>query len=153
MDSQHYSIGQVAEMLCIPSSTVRYYDAKGLLPNVERTQGGIRAFADEDIDWLRLIGHLKRSGMTLNEIRKFVELSRMGDDSIEQRRALVHSTRDKVMQELEELKETLDYITYKCWYYDTAAEAGTCAVPHNMNDEDMPPEMLKIKRKCEISSH
>ena len=56
-------------------------------------------------------------------------------------------------RQLEELKETLDFITYKCWYYDTAAEAGTCDVPHNMSEDEMPAEIAAIKRKCQIRSH
>ena len=48
-----------------------------------------------------------------------------------------------------ELQETLDFITYKCWYYDTAAQAGTCAVPQAMAEEDMPPHIAEIKRRCD----
>ncbi len=56
--------------LNIPSSTARYYESKGLLPGIERTEGGIRVFAEEDLDRIRLIGYLKFSGMTISEIRE-----------------------------------------------------------------------------------
>ena len=49
------------EAECGPS-TLRYYDKEGLLPFVERSSGGIRMFKDEDMEWLRLLGCLKRRG-------------------------------------------------------------------------------------------
>lgn len=83
-----YSIGEAAKALDIPASTIRYYEKNGLLPHIGRTEGGIRSFTDADLDLLRLIGHLKMSGMSLQEIREFVRLSELGDESIEDRRAL-----------------------------------------------------------------
>lgn len=153
MEEKRYTIGQVSDALGIPSSTVRYYETKGLLPRVRRTEGGIRVFSEEDLDWMRLIGHLKMSGMTLGEIREFTSLYQQGDKTIEERRALVHRRRDEIKRQMAELQDTLDFITYKCWYYDTAAEAGTCDVPHNMAESEMPGEIAAIKRKCQIRSH
>ena len=147
-----YSIGEVAELLGLAPSTIRFYDNKGLLPNVERSEGGVRRFSEPDIDWLRMIEHLKMSGMTIAEISEFIALFQKGDETIEQRRALVHGRRDEILRQMAELQETLDFITYKCWYYDTAAEAGTCDVPRNMPEEEMPPEMAAILKKCHIRS-
>ena len=109
----------------------------------------MRLFTQADIDWLHMIGHLKMSGMTIREIQDFVGLYQYGDATIEQRRALVHGRRDEIVRQMAELQETLDFITYKCWYYDTAAQAGTCAVPQAMAEEDMPPHIAEIKRRCD----
>ena len=147
-----YSIGEVAELLGLAPSTIRFYDNKGLLPNVERSEGGVRRFSEPDIDWLRMIEHLKMSGMTIAEISEFIALFQKGGETIEQRRALVHGRRDEILRQMAELQETLDFITYKCWYYDTAAEAGTCDVPRNMPEDEMPPEIAAILKKCHIRS-
>ena len=147
-----YSIGEVAELLGLAPSTIRFYDNKGLLPNVERSEGGVRRFSEPDIDWLRMIEHLKMSGMTIAEIIEFTELYQHGDKTIEQRRELVHNRRNELQKQLEELQETLGFITYKCWYYDTAAEAGTCDVPRTMPEEEMPSEIVDILKKCHIHS-
>lgn len=147
-----YSIGEVAEILDIPASTLRYYDKKGMIPFVARSEGGVRRFTDADIDWLRMVEYLKMSGMTISEIQEYIKLFQEGDRSIEQRRRLVHSRRNKILQQIEELQETLGFITYKCWYYDTAAKTGTCDVPRNMPEEEMPPKMAEILRNCRIRS-
>lgn len=54
-----YSIDEVSQMLEIPISTLRYYDKKGLLSLVERTNGNIRIFSDMDVRWLNMIECLK----------------------------------------------------------------------------------------------
>lgn len=51
-----------------------------------------------------------------------------------------------------EIQETFGFITYKCWYYDTAAEAGTCEVPRTMSEEGTPPEIANILRKRSVQS-
>ena len=56
-----YTIGQVSEMFGLPISTLRYYDKQGLFPGMERISG-IRKFSEKEIETLRVIECLKRSG-------------------------------------------------------------------------------------------
>lgn len=42
-----YTIGEMAKMLGVPASTLRYYDKEGLLPFVARSSGGIRQFREK----------------------------------------------------------------------------------------------------------
>lgn len=80
-----YSIGDVAKRMNVPASTLRYYDKEGLLPFVERTQSGIRQFKESDIDWLNIIECLKRTGMPIKDIKRFIDWCQEGDTSIQQR--------------------------------------------------------------------
>jgi len=41
-----YTVGEMAQKLGVPASTLRYYDKEGLLPFVERSSGGIRMFRE-----------------------------------------------------------------------------------------------------------
>ena len=65
-----YTIGEMAKMLGVPASTLRYYDKEGLLPFVARSSGGIRLFQDSDLEWLRVIGCMKKAGMSIKDIRQ-----------------------------------------------------------------------------------
>lgn len=82
-----------------------------------------------------------------------VRLSELGDESIEDRRALVHGRREKILEQIEDLNRTLRFIEYKCWFYDTASAAGTCEVPRKMPKEEMPPELLATLEECQIQGH
>lgn len=52
-----------------------------------------------------------------------------------------------------ELQETLDFITYKCWYYDVAAKAGSTKVHDTMSPEEIPPEIQEIKEHCGVNKY
>ncbi|MGN1126318.1 MAG: MerR family transcriptional regulator, partial [Ruminococcus sp.] len=78
-----YTIGEMAKRLGVPTSTLRYYDKEGLLPFVERSNGGIRMFKDSDFEWLQIIGCLKKTGMSLSDIKHFIEMAMEGDDTID----------------------------------------------------------------------
>ena len=66
-----YTVGEMAKKIGVAPSTLRYYDKEGLLPFVERSGGGMRMFKDSDLDWLRIIECLKRTGMPIKEIRQW----------------------------------------------------------------------------------
>lgn len=67
-----YSIGQVSAMTNLPISTLRYYDKEGFFPNLEK-QSGIRRFSQAELDAIRMIECLKRSGLEIKDIRQFFE--------------------------------------------------------------------------------
>ena len=121
-----YTIGEISKRLDMQPSTLRYYDKEGLMPNVKRTNGGIRIFDDSDYELLTLIECLKRTGMSLKDIKVFIDWTLEGDSSIDKRLELIRKQRDAVLAQMEKLNETLGILDYKCWYYETAQKAGTC---------------------------
>ncbi|WP_130858796.1 MerR family transcriptional regulator [Gracilibacillus phocaeensis] len=120
-----YSIGDVAHKLNITIPTIRYYDREGLLPFVERTKNGSRVFKDTDIELLNIIQCFKLSGLSIKEIKDFIEWCAEGDSTLQQRYDLFMERKTAVEAQMKELKETLDLINHKCDYYKTAVEAGT----------------------------
>lgn len=142
-----YTIGEMAQKLNVAPSTLRYYDKEGLLPFVERSSGGIRMFKDEDMDWLRMLGCLKKAGMPLKEIRTFMDWSRQGDATIGRRLDLIEKQRRSVLEQQRQLEDTLLMLDYKRWYYQTAQAAGTCAV-HESLTPDQVPERFRALREA-----
>lgn len=136
-----YTVGEMAKKIGVAPSTLRYYDKEGLLPFVERSGGGIRMFKDSDMESINIIECLKKTGMTIKEIKQFIDWCREGDSTIENRLALIDRQRENVLKQMEQLYRTLDTLTYKHWYYETAKKAGTCDVHKTMKDEDIPPEI------------
>ena len=121
-----YTVGEMAKLLEVPASTLRYYDKEGLLPFVERSSGGIRMFQESDFEWLQVIGCMKKAGMS--------------------RLTMFRHQRDVLLAQLEDLHHTLETVEYKCWYYETAKAAGTVEVPQHMADEDVPERFRAVRR-------
>lgn len=126
-----YSIGEVAEKLNLPKSTIRYYDKEGLLPFVERKESGIRIFAESDISMLQVIECLKSTGLSIKDIKKFSEWCQKGDQTLQERYELFLESRKNVKEQMAELQKTLELIEHKCWYYETALEVGTESIHKN----------------------
>lgn len=143
----YYTIGDMARKLGVTPSTLRYYDKEGLLPFVERSDGGIRMFKDSDYEWLQIICCLKKTGMQLKDIRAFVEMSMQGDETIESRLILIEKQKESVKAQVTELEEMLRVLEFKEWYYKTARECGSTAVPRNMKLDEIPEQFREIRLK------
>ncbi len=146
-----YSIGEVANMFNIPTSTLRYYDREGLFPNVKRSNGGIRVFSDAEVDTLMVIECLKSTGMEIKDIRQFLDWCLEGDQTLPKRRDMFYERRTVVEKQMEALQKTMEMIQYKCWYYETACEAGTEDAPRNISIDSLPEAARKGKAELERS--
>lgn len=140
-----YTVGEMAKMLGVPASTLRYYDKEGLLPFVERSAGGIRMFRESDLEWLRVIGCMKKAGMSLRDIRQYMELVIQGDDTIDARLEMFRRQRKTLETQMSELQHTMDMVDYKCWYYETAQKTGTIETPKNLPLEQVPEPLRAIR--------
>ena len=142
-----YTVGEMAKLLGVTASTLRYYDKEGLLPFVERSSGGIRMFRESDIEWLRVIECMKKAGMSIKDIRQYIELALKGDDTIELRLMMFRRQKEVLQQKMAEMQHTMAMVDYKCWYYETAKAAGTVKVPQNMKESDVPKQFHDIRRE------
>ena len=118
-----YSIGQVSEMFDLPVSTLRYYDRQGLFPEMERVSG-IRKFSDSELEALRVIDCLKKTGMEIRDIRQFMDWCTEGPSTYPQRKAMFEAQRAHMEQEIERMNRSLDMLKFKCWYYEQALLDG-----------------------------
>lgn len=135
-----YTVGEMAKRLNVAPSTLRYYDKEGLLPFVERSEGGNRMFKEEDFEWLHIIECLKKTGMSIKDIKTFMDWCMEGDATISKRLDLIDRQRKAVSEQIAQMKETLKTLDFKHWYYETAKTAGTCKIHETMNPEEIPPE-------------
>ena len=68
---------------------------------------------------------LKESGLSIKEIRDFMNMVQLGDATLSARLALFKDRRKTILAEIEQLQKTLSVVDFKCWYYQTALDAGT----------------------------
>ena len=146
-----YTIGEMAKMLGVPASTLRYYDQEGLLPFVKHSNGGIRMFSDKDYEWLKVIECLKRSGLSIKDIKTYIDMTQKGDASLAERLELFRSRRDAVHRQIEELQGTLELLEFKCWYYEKAIEDGTEEKVRSLHLEDLPKRYRTVKENIKSS--
>lgn len=132
------AIGEVAKRLGVPTSTLRYYETEGLLPAVGRTSGGRRQYSQQDLEACRVIECLKRSGLSIRQIKDFMDMVAQGDTTLEGRLDLFQARKESVEQEIRELQRVLGVLEFKTWYYEQAAGAGTEAAVRSLPVEQVP---------------
>lgn len=76
--------------------------------------------------------------MPIKDIKHFIDSCMEGDSKIDERLAIIKSQRESVVRQMEEMQKMQDMLDYKCWYYETAKAAGTCAVHDDIKPEDVP---------------
>ena len=135
-----YTIGQVSELFGLPISTLRYYDKEGLFPHMERTSG-IRRFGEHELEALRVIECLKKSGMNIKEIRQFMDWCAQGSSTYPTRLEFFQKQKKIVEKEIEKMEKVLDMIRFKCWYYEQAIKDGSEDHINEMLPDGLPDEI------------
>ncbi len=118
-----YSIQDVSKKTGLSAHTLRYYEKEGLLSHVERTPGGFRQYTDEDMEALGLICCLKNTGMSLQEITRFVSLTHEGDQTLRERVELLRGHRENVIARIEEMQKYLEQFTWKLHFFSEKLRA------------------------------
>ena len=135
-----YSIGEISKMFQLPISTLRYYDKEGLFPHLKRVNG-VRQFSEIEIETLRVIDCLKKSGLEIKEIKEYMSLCSLGNTTLKQRKEIFEKQKEEVLQEIEKLQKVLSMLNYKCWYYDQAIEKNDEAYVQALSFNQFPPQI------------
>ncbi len=143
-----YTIGQVSEMFGLPISTLRYYDKQGLFPTMKR-ESGIRKFSDTELEALKIIECLKKSGLEIKDIKQFMEWCTQGSKTYTLRKELFVKQKTLVEEEIKNMQKVLDMLKFKCWYYDTAIKDGSEENLKELPNDNMPQEI----KAAYINSH
>ena len=112
-----YSIREVCQRTGLTAHTLRYYEKEGLLTGVQRSKGGFRQYSDEDLEALGLICCLKNTGMSLQEIARFVQLTQQGDGTLAERVAMLRACRENVLARMAEMQRYLDKVNWKLGFF------------------------------------
>jgi DNA-binding transcriptional MerR regulator len=111
------TISAAAEASGLSVDTLRYYEKAGLSLRVPgRSASGQRRYTEDDVRWLGTLVMLRRTGMPIRDIKRFVELYRV-DGSEPDRLAILEAHRERVLAELRETQTHLDAINRKIDFY------------------------------------
>ncbi|MCH7903325.1 MAG: MerR family transcriptional regulator [Armatimonadetes bacterium] len=136
-------IGELAERTGLSSSTLRYYESRGLLPATRRTEAGYREYDDGSIERVETVLAAKRLGFSLVEIRRMLNVAEEPDrcETISLfAKARVRSIKEAIarMTEIERLlTERLDACAR-----GQRSESGPCPIITGRSQEDFMEEQM-----------
>jgi DNA-binding transcriptional MerR regulator len=116
------SIKQAAELTGLTEDTIRFYERIGLLPYADRKPNGHRVYSSDKIKGIIFLTRLRSTGMTLEEMKRFRELSKQGKGTIPKRIAILEEHNQMIQREISKLYETQKIIEYKISHYRELSE-------------------------------
>lgn len=107
IEKVYYSISEVADMLNVNPSLIRYWDKELSLIKLKKNKKGNRLFTKEDIQLLRVIYHLvKERGMKLKGAQDLLRKNKTGNPNTGELIERLLHVRDELMAIREELGGT-----------------------------------------------
>lgn len=122
--AESFLIGQLAARTGRSVHTIRWYEAQGLIPGVTRDAGGRRVYGDLHISWLDLMDRLRRTGMSIAEMREYTALVKQGSSTLRQRQALLAAHRAQVKDMIAEWQLALKLLDSKIDFYGEWVASG-----------------------------
>lgn len=123
-----YTIGELAEKMGLTTHTLRYYDEEGLLRHVKRAPNGRRIFTEKDVVMLNTIECLKKAGMSIHDIRQYIDWCDEGFDSVEKRYELFAKKEEEVLRQIADLQKVLATVQWKKNFYKQCLDDGEIRV-------------------------
>ncbi len=124
-------IGEVADEAGVPTKTIRFWEAQGLLPQPARAGSGYREYGPSVIERLTFIRSAQGAGLRLEEIREVLEIGDSGEPACEHVRALIDDRIAVVDDRIVELKRTrrhLSDLAQRAAAQDPADCRGYCKI-------------------------
>lgn len=113
-----YSMKEACQLCNMTYDTLKFYCNKGLVPNVKRDKNNYRIFDDNNISWLKSLSCLKKCGMSIEEIKEYLEYCLKGQTTIPERKSILDDKRRVLVEQMKVIQESIDYIDYKQQFYD-----------------------------------
>lgn len=117
-----YSIGEFSKIVGVSEHTLRFYEKEGLL-KINRDKNNVRIYSDEDKLLVETLLHFKNTEMSLKDIKQFIRLGNMGDETIEERIALLKIHHKKVVQEFEKMRQSIEFLETKIRNYENQLDS------------------------------
>ena len=112
-----YSMKQACQKTGLTYDTLKFYCNEGLVPNVKRAANNYRIFDDDDIAWINSLFCLKNCGMSIQEMKEFLDLCAEGETTIPARLEILASKLEGLKKEMKRLQDSIDYVKWKQNYY------------------------------------
>ncbi|MBR3840019.1 MAG: MerR family transcriptional regulator [Erysipelotrichales bacterium] len=113
-----YTMKDVCKELNISYDTLKFYCNEGLIPNVKRNENNHRVFNELDINWIKGLQCLRKCGMSIKDMKQYMEYCLIGEASIPERKEMLEVTRKHLEEKHQEIIDSLEYIDNKQKFYD-----------------------------------
>lgn len=131
-----YSMKEACTLTGMSYENLKFYCNEGLVPNVRRDSRNYRIFSKHDIKWIQGLNCLKGCGMTIAEMKEYLALCLEGESSIPARKEILSRKKEVLLQSIEDIQKSIDYIDWKQNFYDDVLSGKTKYYSNLIQDTD-----------------
>lgn len=102
-----YSMKQTCEKKNLTYDTLKFYCNVGLVPNVKRDKNNYRVFDDKDIAWIESLSCLKNCGMSIVEMKEYLDLCLKGEKTIPERKIILDAKLKELEHKISEIQVSI----------------------------------------------
>ena len=113
-----YTMMQACRETGLTYQTLKFYCNEGLVPNVKRDKNDRRIFDERDVAWIGSLTCLKKCGMSIREMKEYLDLCLQGPATIPQRKVMLAEKQAALRETIRELEGSVAYIDWKQGFYD-----------------------------------
>ncbi len=113
-----YTMMQPCRETNLTYQALKFYCNEGLVPNVKRDKNNRRVFDERDVAWISSLTCLKKCGMSIQEMKEYLDLCLQGESTIPQRKVMLAQKQEALRESIQELEESVAYIDWKQNFYD-----------------------------------
>ena len=113
-----YTMKQTCLQTHLSYETLKFYCNQGLVPNVKRDPNNRRIFDEQDVAWIHSLTCLKKCGMSIQEMKEYLQLCLEGEKTIPERKIILAKKQELLRKQLQQIQESIDYIDWKQNFYD-----------------------------------
>lgn len=120
-----YSMKETCAQVGMSYQTLKFYCNEGLIPNVQRDKNNYRIFDDNNINWIKSLTCLKKCGMSIDEMRAYLDLCLQGKSSIPKRKAMLEEKKKDLELKKKAIEDSMAFIDWKQNFYDDVLSGKT----------------------------
>lgn len=113
-----YTMMQVCRELNMTYQTLKFYCNEELIPNVKRDHNNWRIFDENDVAWIKNLTCLKKCGMSIREMKEYLNLCLEGESTILSRKEMLSKKQEELLISIKELQDSVAYIDWKQNFYN-----------------------------------
>ena len=120
-----YTMKQACNETGLTYDTLKFYCNESLIPNVKRDKNNYRVFNDKDIEWIKSLSCLKSCGMSIVEMKEYLELCLKGKSSIPERQEILNNKLKELEYKINKIQDSINYIHWKQNFYNDVLSGNT----------------------------
>lgn len=135
-----FTMKDVCKQVEMPYETLKFYCNEGFIPNVKRDKNNYRIFDEKNVAWIKSLVCLKNCGMSIQEMKEYLDLCLSGPSTIPERKIILDKKREELLNKVAGLQKSIDYIDWKQCFYDDVLSGKTEYISNLIDTSNMKNE-------------